>query len=97
MVNSGSFYRYDPSLGAAIIFAALYTLAFCATFIQWIKYRAWVWVIMVVAGALESIGYITRCLSAQKPDNKTFAVLSFCVIVLAPILMAAACYIVFVS
>ena len=44
-----SYYAYTPSLAAAIIFAVLYTLAFVATVIQWIRYRAWVWIVMVVA------------------------------------------------
>ncbi|TVY20544.1 Protein RTA1 [Lachnellula arida] len=95
MSQTQSHYEYDPSLAAAIVAATLYTLAFAATFILWIRYKAWVWVVMVVAAAMESIGYIVRCLSTQKPDNKVLYVLSFALIVLAPVLMAAACYIVF--
>lgn len=97
MTVSVSHYPYDPSLPAAIVASALYTIAFFGTIIQWLRYRAWVWVVMVVAAAMESIGYITRCISTQKPDNKNLYVLSFSLIVLAPVLMAGACYVLFVS
>lgn len=45
------FYLYNPSLAVAIVAAVLYTLAFLLTTIQWIRYRAWVWSIMVIAAA----------------------------------------------
>ncbi|TVY41356.1 Protoporphyrin uptake protein, partial [Lachnellula occidentalis] len=95
MSQTKSRYAYDPSLATAIVAAALYTLAFALTFILWLTYKAWVWAVMVVAAAMESIGYIVRCLSTQKPDDKVLYVLSFALIILAPVLMAAACYIVF--
>lgn len=46
-----SFYGYDPSLAVAIVAAVLYTVAFLLTAIQWIRYRAWVWSIMVLSAA----------------------------------------------
>ncbi|KAJ5666744.1 RTA1 like protein-domain-containing protein [Penicillium macrosclerotiorum] len=95
--NNGnvSFYRYDPSLAVAIVAAALYSLAFIFTFIQWIRYRAWVWSIMVLAAAMEAIGYIARCISTQNVTKKSVYVLQFSLIILAPVLMAACCYIIF--
>ncbi|MCJ1415660.1 hypothetical protein MMC32_001992 [Xylographa parallela] len=90
-----SYYAYTPSLAAAIIFAILYTLAFIATVIQWIRYRAWVWVVMVVAAFMEALGYIARSASAQKIDNRRLYIAQFCLIVLAPVLMAAAYYVIF--
>jgi len=44
-----SHYNYTPSLDAAIVVAILYSIAFALTFFLWLKYRAWVWVVMVVA------------------------------------------------
>ncbi|TVY26856.1 hypothetical protein LHYA1_G004427 [Lachnellula hyalina] len=41
---------------------------------------------------MESIRYIVRSLSTRKPDDKVLYVLSFARIILAPVLMAAACY-----
>lgn len=43
-----SFYAYNPSLAGAIVAAVFYTVAFLLTAIQWIRYRAWVWSIMVL-------------------------------------------------
>ncbi|TVY84656.1 Protoporphyrin uptake protein [Lachnellula suecica] len=90
-----SYYSYAPSLPAAAVAAALYTLVFAATAVQWIRYRAWVWIVMVLASGMEAAGYIARCLSTQKLDNQTLYVLQFSLIILAPVLMAGACYVVF--
>lgn len=50
-----SYYRYNPSLAPAIVAAVLYTIAFLLTFVQWVRYRAWIWAIMVVAAASRLI------------------------------------------
>ncbi|KIM95606.1 hypothetical protein OIDMADRAFT_133677 [Oidiodendron maius Zn] len=92
---SQSHYNFAPSLPAAIIWASLYSIAFAVTFFQWIKYRAWVWVVMVLAAGMESGGYIVRSISAQHVDNKKIYVVQFCLIVLAPVLMAAVLYVAF--
>lgn len=49
-----SHYNYDPSIPAAALFAALYLIAALVTLFQWIKYRAWVWLVMVVAAFSKS-------------------------------------------
>ncbi|QKX62190.1 uncharacterized protein TRUGW13939_09349 [Talaromyces rugulosus] len=90
-----SFYDYDPSLAAAAIFAALYGVCFIWTTYLWLKHRAWVCLIMVVASAMESVGYIARCISTQNQQNQSIYVLQFSLTVLAPLLVAAFCYILF--
>ena len=45
---------------------------------------------------MEAAGYITRCISAKNVDNKDLYIIQYTLVVLAPVLMAAACYIVFV-
>ena len=52
---SQSHYNFAPSLPAAIIWASLYSIAFAVTFFQWIKYRAWVWVVMVLAAGSKPL------------------------------------------
>ncbi|CAI7637645.1 unnamed protein product [Penicillium discolor] len=89
------FYLYNPSLAVAIVAAVLYTLAFLLTTIQWIRYRAWVWSIMVIAAAMEAVGYIGRCVSVQNTLERPVYVLQFSLVILAPVLMAACCYIIF--
>ncbi|KAJ6150481.1 ZIP metal ion transporter [Penicillium samsonianum] len=90
-----SFYGYDPSLAVAIVAAVLYTVAFLLTAIQWIRYRAWVWSIMVLSAAMEAIGYIGRCVSVQNILERPVYVLQFSLVILAPVLMAACCYVIF--
>lgn len=51
---SKSHYAYDPSLAAAAIFAALYGVYFLWTTALWLKHRAWVCLVMVVAAASAS-------------------------------------------
>ncbi|PQE12563.1 RTA1 domain protein [Rutstroemia sp. NJR-2017a BBW] len=90
-----SHYHYDPSLAAAIIFSVLYSITFLISLYQWIRYKAGVWAIMVFAAAMEAIGYIVRAISTQHTFNDTLYVIQFTLIFLAPVFMAAACYLVF--
>lgn len=52
---------------------------------------------MVVASAMEMIGYIARILSSNEVTDKTLFVLQYCLVILAPVLMAGCCYVIFVS
>ncbi|KAK9375621.1 RTA1 like protein-domain-containing protein [Lipomyces chichibuensis] len=90
-----SYYDYTPSQTAAAVFAALFSAAFSATFIQWIRYRAWVWLVMVVAASMESLGYIFRSISTRHTDNRGVFIAQFSLIILAPVLIAASCYVIF--
>lgn len=47
------FYRYKPCLDAAIVVAVLYSLAFAGTLLQFLRYRSWVWTVMVVASGSQ--------------------------------------------
>lgn len=46
-----SYYRYSPSVGAAVLFAVLYSIIFVLAVFQWIRYKAWVWITMIIAVA----------------------------------------------
>ncbi|KAF4263868.1 hypothetical protein KXW98_002499 [Aspergillus fumigatus] len=50
---------------------------------------------MIIAVAMEAIGFISRSISAQHVSERTPYVLQFSLIILAPVLMAACCYILF--
>lgn len=52
---STSHYNYTPSFEAAVVVAVLYSIAFALTFIQWVKYCAWVWLVMVLGAASKSL------------------------------------------
>lgn len=44
---------------------------------------------------VEAVGYIGRCISTQHVTDKPVYILQFSLIVLAPVLMAACCYVIF--
>jgi hypothetical protein len=44
---------------------------------------------------VEAVGYIARCVSTQNVTDKSIYALQFSLIILAPVLMAACCYILF--
>lgn len=44
---------------------------------------------------VEAVGYIARCFSTQDVTKKPIYVLQFALIILAPVLMAACCYVIF--
>ncbi|KAL4808810.1 RTA1 like protein-domain-containing protein [Aspergillus unguis] len=93
--ESESYYNFTPSLGAAIVFVVLYSLAFIGTVVQWLRFRPLVWMVMVIAAAMEAVGYICCIISTQNTSAETVFILQFALIILAPVLMAAALYIVF--
>ncbi|OKL64584.1 hypothetical protein UA08_00586 [Talaromyces atroroseus] len=95
MQQSLSYYDYNPSLAAAAIFTVLYAILFLLTTALWLKHRAWVCTIMVVAAAMEMVGYLSRTLSTLNVDNRTLYVLQVSLTVLAPVLIAGFCYILF--
>jgi hypothetical protein len=47
------YYRYKPSFDAAIVVAILYTLGFLSTILQFLRYRSWVWTVMVLESGSE--------------------------------------------
>jgi len=95
MAHEQDFYRYTPTLGAAIAVGVIYSLAFIATIVQFIRFKSWVWTVMLLASGMEAAGYIVRSISTKHIYNKNLYVTQFSLIILAPVLMAAACYIVF--
>jgi hypothetical protein len=52
-ITTHDYYRYKPSFDAAIVVAILYTLAFMGTILQFLRYRSWVWTVMVFASGSE--------------------------------------------
>ncbi|KAL4881014.1 RTA1 like protein-domain-containing protein [Aspergillus karnatakaensis] len=93
--DTGSYYHYDPSLGAAVVFALLYGAAFIGTVVQWARFRPVVWLVMVLAAAMEAIGYIARVISTRDTTERIPYVIQFALLILAPVLMAGALYVLF--
>ncbi|KAJ2897988.1 putative rta1 domain protein [Zalerion maritima] len=90
-----SYYQYDPSTEAAIVVAVLYGLSFGASVFQTIKDRAWAWLVMSLAIGMELVGFIFRIKSSKDVSDRIDYIIQFCLIILSPVLMAAAIYVIF--
>ena len=98
MSDSGDYdfkyYRYNPSLVAAIIFIVLFTLTTSFHLYQLIRTRTWYFIPLVVGGFFEWIGYIGRALSSQQSPNWTLGpyIIQTLFLLVAPALLAASIY-----
>ncbi|KAF9769780.1 hypothetical protein IL306_012742 [Fusarium sp. DS 682] len=90
-----SYYLYNPSEPLAGVVAGLYGVSFCITLYQIIRKKAWVWLFMSLAIAMEVIGYAARVVSATKPTEKGPYVVQFTLVILPPVLMAGVIYVIF--
>ncbi|KAH7116083.1 RTA1 like protein-domain-containing protein [Dendryphion nanum] len=85
-------YIYDPLIPLAVIGAVIFPLLSAIISYQYIRYRSWFWWAAVIGVAMETIGYLCRLISATDEHNDLPFVIAFCMILLAPSFLAAACY-----
>ncbi|KAH8148533.1 uncharacterized protein LAJ45_07244 [Morchella importuna] len=90
-----SYYDYNPSRTLAIIATALYATTCTLHILQVARYRAWYFSVIIVAGLMETFGYATRVLSQADVFSRGLFIAQFSLVVLAPVLIAAASYILF--
>ncbi|KAI8651839.1 hypothetical protein NCS55_01430500 [Fusarium keratoplasticum] len=93
--SSGSYYHYEPSLPAAVVFSCLFGSTSLLHLYQLWRTRTWFWTVFLVGGIFETFGYAARAENAVEGlGNMTFAtvVISNIGIILAPILFAASIY-----
>ncbi|KAI1448230.1 RTA1-domain-containing protein [Annulohypoxylon stygium] len=90
-----SFYDYDPSIPAAVVVCVLFGLTLIWSTFMTIRKRSWVWTVQIIAILMEVVGYAVRIVSANDPTSLSPYAVQFCVIILAPVLMAGAIYVVF--
>ncbi|OCT54897.1 Protein RTA1 [Cladophialophora carrionii] len=88
-------YNYAPSFAAAVIFLILFSAVLAANVVQFIWHRAWFWWVMIFAVSLEFVGYLTRAMSIKDLDSRGLFIIQTVVILVAPAVMAAACYMAF--
>src|SRR3569833_2571152 len=88
------FYRYDPSLGAAVAFLILFALTTCAHGVQLFRTKTWYFIPFVVGGLSETIGYGGRIWSTTQTPNwtKDPYIIQSILILIAPALFAASVY-----
>ena len=86
--------RYVPALSLCIIASILF---FCATAVhsyRTIRHRCWFFLPVVLAGIMETVGYIFRALSSQKdPYSIIYFVIQYFFIVVAPVFLSASIYV----
>ncbi|KAK9320289.1 RTA1 like protein-domain-containing protein [Lipomyces orientalis] len=88
------FYRYNPNLAAAIIFAALFGLVTVIHIYRVIRTKTWYFVPFLIGGVFEVIGYVGRILSSRESPNWTMGpyIIQTLFLLLAPALFAASIY-----
>ncbi|KAH8434362.1 RTA1 domain-containing protein [Aspergillus melleus] len=85
-------YRYTPSLAAAILFIVLFVLITAYHLYQVIRAKCWYFLIFVVGGVFQIIGYICRVLAHSDKENVPIYAIQTLMILLAPPLYAASIY-----
>ncbi|KAK1144135.1 hypothetical protein N8T08_005797 [Aspergillus melleus] len=85
-------YRYTPSLAAAILFIVLFVLITAYHLYQVIRAKCWYFLIFVVGGVFQIIGYICRVLAHSDKENVPIYAIQTLLILLAPPLYAASIY-----
>ncbi|KIW71427.1 hypothetical protein PV04_03596 [Phialophora macrospora] len=88
-------YNYPPSFAAAVFFLIVFAAVLAVNVFQFFWHRAWFWWVMIFAVTLEFVGYLTRAMSIKDLDNRGLFIIQTVVILVAPAVMAAACYMAF--
>ncbi|KAB2570221.1 Protein RTA1 [Lasiodiplodia theobromae] len=90
-----AFYRYVPSMAAAVIFCLLFILTSLLHTVQMFKTRTWYLTAFVIGGFFEVVGYAGRAMSA-KQDAGCWTLMPYIIqsifLLVAPALFAASIY-----
>ncbi|KAK7755728.1 hypothetical protein SLS62_002341 [Diatrype stigma] len=88
------YYRYNPSKGAAIVFALLFGASTALHAFQLVKNRTWYFIPFMIGGICEILGYIGRILSSNETPDWTMGpyIIQTIMILVAAALMAASIY-----
>ncbi|KAF5700220.1 RTM1-like protein [Fusarium globosum] len=90
-----SFYRYEPSTAAAVIFVILFSVTTLVHVFQMFRTRTWYMVAFCLGGISEIAGYVGRAInSTEDPGCWTLGpyVVQSVLLLIAPALMAASIY-----
>ncbi|OJJ01776.1 hypothetical protein ASPVEDRAFT_52651 [Aspergillus versicolor CBS 583.65] len=89
-----AFYRYDPSMGGAVLFILLFIGTTAYHIFQMIRSRTWFFIPFVIGGIFEIIGYIGRATSSRQTPDWTLGpyLVQTLFLLLAPALLAASIY-----
>ncbi|KAM0558038.1 hypothetical protein ACHAPJ_005205 [Fusarium lateritium] len=89
-----NYYRYEPSLPAAIIFIVIFGISSVLHLFQIMKTKTWFFLPFLVGSLFESIGFIGRAIGAEESPDYTFGpyVLQTLLLLLGPTCYAASIY-----
>ncbi|KAI9159062.1 Protein RTM1 [Paramyrothecium foliicola] len=90
-----SFYRYEPSVEANVVFIVLFAVSTLLHAFQMWRTKTWYLWALVAGGVCETIGYVGRALgAAEDPGCWTMGpfIMQSLLILIAPALMAASIY-----
>ncbi|GFF94852.1 hypothetical protein IFM53868_07726 [Aspergillus udagawae] len=92
---SWSFYRYEPSMIAAVIFIIVFVATTAFHILQMIKAKSWYLTPLCIGGLCEIVGYINRAINAREYAGcwtLSPYVVQTILLLVAPALMAASIY-----
>ncbi|KAF2003216.1 RTA1-domain-containing protein [Amniculicola lignicola CBS 123094] len=86
------FYKYEPNIPAAVIFAVCFAVA--SGYHIWLmaKKRAWFLIPFIIGGIFEAIGYLGRVVSAKNQQSLGPYIIQTLFLLIAPALFAASIY-----
>ncbi|KAI1802500.1 RTA1 like protein [Daldinia bambusicola] len=93
-VPSFVFYRYKPSMVAAVIFIVLFAILSIYHIIILFRKKAWYFIPFVIGCLFEAVGYVGRALSSPEYPNFTMNpyIIQSLLLLLGPTLFAASIY-----
>ncbi|RPA73368.1 RTA1 domain protein, partial [Ascobolus immersus RN42] len=86
------FFRYEPSLAAAIVFVILYFITGAYHTYQIIKTKTWYFIPLVVGVIFQFGGHIARCFATQNVNELNPYLVNTLLCIVAPVLYAASIY-----
>ncbi|KAI5859984.1 RTA1 like protein [Durotheca rogersii] len=88
------FYRYPPSMAAAIVFVAIFAISALTHISQLVRKRTWYFIPFLLGCLFEGIGYLGRALSSTEHPNFTKVpyIVQSILLLLGPTLFAASIY-----
>ncbi|PYH97597.1 RTA1 like protein [Aspergillus ellipticus CBS 707.79] len=94
MSSSYKLYDYNPSTGAAVVFAGLFAATSAFHLWQMVRNRTWYFTPFIIGGFFELFGYVARYISAKQTPNWTTMpyVGQELLLLLAPSLFSASIY-----
>ncbi|CAF2138988.1 unnamed protein product [Rotaria magnacalcarata] len=85
-------FGYLPNRDLTIASTAVYGVVTILLTIFSLKHRTWYFLVMTISGIAEVVGYAYRWSLAKNPDQRTPYIIMYCCIVLAPVGLALADY-----